>query len=187
MKKIRIILAIALAICAAFSVVACRKTDESVPEGYKLAGAQESGTEDRTGDKEYYFYVPSTWAVDINNTATSAFVSPDDRASVSVMTWNAADTTPEKCWDESVKDFERIYADFTVESKENVKLDGIDALSVTYTGSVGDGDGAGSFRFSQVIAVKGTLVCTLTYTNLSERFDDYSEDFSEIVGYFRFK
>ena len=185
---VRIICAM-LALSAVLALGACRKQQTDVPEGYKLAGAAESGADDRSEAKDYYLYIPQAWTVDINNTATSAFVSASDPASVSVMTWTVSvtDATPAECWDTSVTDFKKVYADFKEESREDVKLDGVDALSVTFTGSLGEGDEANAFRFCQVLAVKDTLVYVLTYTNLESRFDEHSQDFADIVSYFKFK
>ena len=250
-RTVRIICAL-LALAALFALASCRKRDGSVPEGYKLAGAAENGGEDKSEAKDYYLYVPASWTVDINNTATSAFVSASDPASVSVMTWTVSvtDATPEECFDTSIADFEKVYADFKVESRESMKLDGIDALSVVFTGSLGGGeatlaepsgseaasdtgaedvtaaqsgsastdaaaqsgeastdaatdasapaatspkaagaadDGADHFRFCQVLAVKDSLVYVITYTNLADRFDEHTQDFNDIIGYFKFK
>ena len=227
MKTIVRILCAALALSALCALASCRKKDTSIPEGYKLAGAAENGGEDKSEAKDYYLYIPASWTVDINNTATSAFVSPSDSASVSVMTWtvSVSDATPEECWETSVTDFKKVYADFKEEGRESIKLDGVDALSVTFSGSLGAGaasdasadtadtatdtiadtaatdavadsaaqitasadDSADHFRFRQVIAVKDSLVYVITYTNVADRFDEHTQDFSDIVSYFKFK
>jgi hypothetical protein len=184
------IAAVMLALCAVAALGACQtRKDDGIPDGYKLAGAAESGVEDKTGDKDYYLYVPSTWTVDINNTATSAYVSASDPASVSVMTWtaSAADSSAEACWDNYREEFESVYSDFKEESREQIKLDGADAISVMFIGSIGSGDGARALRFRQVLAIKGTLVYLLTYSNSAESFDEHASEFSDIVGYFKFR
>ena len=238
------ILSLILAALAILALGSCAKRDESIPEGYKLAGAAENGGEDKSEAKDYYLYVPQAWTVDINNTATSAFVSASDPASVSVMTWTVSvtDASPAECFDNSLTDFEMTYRDFNVESREDMKLDGVDALSVVFTGTLGataaDGttadatdtadtadttaaaetadvadttaetvatsesapavadtaaqsagtdESANKFRFRQILAVKDSLVYVLTYTNLDSRFDEHSQDFADIVSYFKFK
>ena len=182
MKTTIRLIALALAVCAVLSFGACRKKDPSVPDGYKLAGT------DVSDSKDYYFYVPTSWTVDINSTATSAFVSANDPASVSVMTWTVSvtDASPSECWESSIKDFEKIYSDFKEESREDVKLDGVDALSVVCSGSLGEGD-ENAHRFRQVLAVKDSLVYVVTYTNVAARFDEHTQDFNDILGYFKFK
>ena len=214
------IICLALALATLVALGSCRKRDETVPEGYKLAGAAENGSEDKSEAKDYYLFIPATWTVDINNTATSAFVSASDPASVSVMTWTVSvtDATPGECWETSLKDFEKVYSDFKIESTEDIKLDGVDALSVVFSGSLGAtestdaakdsdtpstdaaasdsatpatgsaaSDGADHFRFRQVLAVKDSLVYVLTYSNVADRFDEHTQDFSDIIGYFKFK
>lgn len=179
MKKTKIP-ALVLALCVLLCVVSCGKKDDSIPDGYQLAATQDSD-----GAKEYFLYVPQSWSIAIDNTATSATVSSSDPASVSVMTWTSSvsDSTPADFWSSFVSDFEKVYSDFTVEKEEDILLDGVAARSVTFTGSVG----SVNYRFCQVTAVKDSLVYVLTYTNLAERFDEHDGDFSEIVGYFRFR
>lgn len=179
MKKTKI-LALMLVLCALLGMASCEKRDESIPDGYQLAAS-----EDSAGAKEYYFYVPASWSVAIDNTATSATVSASDPASVSVMTWTPAvsDSTPGDFWKSFVSDFEKVYSDFAIEKEEDMLLDGVAARSVTFTGALG----GVSYRFCQVTAVKDSLVYVLTYTNLADRFDEHDGDFAEIVGYFKFK
>lgn len=179
MKKIKL-LSVVLALCALLCTVSCEKKDESIPDGYKLAASEQSA-----GAKEYSLYVPVTWSVAIDNTATSATVSSSDPASVSVMTWtpSISDSTPGDFWTSFVTDFEKVYSDFSIEKEEDILLDGTAARSVIFTGSLG----GVNYRFRQVTAVKDSLVYVLTYTNLADRFDEHDGDFAEIVGYFKFK
>ncbi len=179
MKKIRFMAAL-LAFCALLCMVSCEKKDESIPDGYQLAASEQSNDA-----KEYKLYVPATWSVAIDNTATSATVSSSDPASVSVMTWTPAvsDSTPGDFWNSFVTDFEKVYSDFKIEKEEDILLDGVGARSVIFTGSLG----GENYRFCQVTAVKDSLVYVLTYTNLADRFDEHDGDFAEIVGYFKFK
>ena len=183
---VRLICAL-LALCAIFTLCACAaKKSESddgngdkngAPEGWKLADGE---------SEDCLFYVPEAWTVDLKNNVITAS-SQSDRASVSLMTWTKADATPASIWESDKKGFEALYTDFKEENPENMKLDGADALSVVYTGSLGEGENASVFRWRQVIAVKGTLVCVLTYTNLADSFDDHAADFDSILGYFKFK
>ena len=176
MTKFKRIAALALAVAAILALGSCQKKDETAPEGFKLAN--ESG--------DFYFYVPSAWTVDAKEGSVVAS-SPNDRASISVMTWNKIDATPKDVWESYVKGFETAYKDFKEQSREDIKLDGADARSVVYNGTLGEGEEASEFCFRQVIAVKGTLVFALTYANLADGFDGHTSDFDAVISYFKFK
>ena len=186
MKILTKLIALALAIFAILSFAACRKKDTGIPDGYQLVGADEDGNLTDVGEaKDYLFYVPASWKIDINGTATSAYVSSGDPATVSVMTWTPPNTdlTPADFWATFVEDFEKVYSDFKIEKEDDVLLDGEAARSVIFVGSIGEN----AYRFRQVTAIRGGLVYVLTYTNLEAQFDEHDGDFDEIVGYFKFK
>ena len=180
------LIALLAALIAALSLAACRKKDTGIPDGYQLVGADENGVLTEVGEaKDYLFFVPASWKIDINGTATSAYVSSGDPATVSVMTWTppTTDATPGDFWNTFVADFEKVYSDFAIESEADILLDGEAARSVTFTGSIGEN----AYRFRQITAIRGGLVYVLTYTNLAERFDEHDGDFDEIAGYFKFR
>ena len=175
MSKIRI-LAILLALCALFICGCGERPPVDVPDGYKIASGEAA---------EYYFFVPSHWTVDINSTATSATVSNVDPASVSVMTWAStnSDATLADWWNTFVPDFEKVYTDFAVEAEEEMLIDKEAAHSVTYVGSIGETQ----YRFRQISTIHNGIIYVLTYTNVAASFDDHTEDFTNIAGYFLFK
>ena len=179
MKMTVRLIGVMLALCAILALGACstKQEESGDPDGYKLANENSD---------DCMFYVPSAWTVDLKNNVITAS-SPSDRASVSVMTWTKADATPASLWEGDKIGFEALYTDFKEEAREDMKLDGADAISVVYSGSLGEGENASTFRWRQVIAVKGTLVCVLTYTNLADGFDAHTADFDAILGYFKFK
>ena len=188
MKTLRITVCALLCLAFALALVSCKSGESAgVPDGYQLVGAKGTSESERgvlAEGKDYYLYVPSSWTVDINNAAASAFAADDENTSVSVMTWTAAEgETPADCWDSYVKEFESVYKDFAVEKREDVTLDGAAAYCVTFTGSLGET----ALRFRQVTAIKGGLVYLLTYTSHADTFDAHAADFDAILGCFRFK
>lgn len=152
------------------------KSEVEIPNGYQLAS-------DASAD--YYFFVPLGWTVDINSTATSAYVSSTDPSSVSVMTWTStySDMTLEDWWTKFTPDFEMIYDNFAVESEENLLLGGEAARSVVFTGSIGETD----YKFRQISAIRDSVVYVMTYTSVADTFDLHTEEFAEMAEYFEFK
>ena len=42
-------------------------------------------------------------------------------------------------------------------------------------------------KLSTIPYIKESLVYVLTYTNVASRFDEHTQDFNDILGYFKFK
>ena len=108
MTKSRIIpMLLTLALIASVFCSCSKKSDVDIPDGYQLASADEA---------DYYFFVPATWTVDTKTTASAAYVSASDPASISVMTWSLSntDSTLEEWWNTFLPDFEKVYFTGTV-------------------------------------------------------------------------
>lgn len=163
--------AVMLAFCACGD-----KSGIDIPEGFQLASDDAA---------YYYFFVPTGWTVDITSTATSAYVSSSDPSSVSVMSWSSgvSDMTPEEWWDSFIPDFEKVYDEFTVESEENMLLDGEAARSVVFTATLGDV----KYKFRQIAAVHESVVYVMTYTSTEDFFELHTEDVGKMAEYFEFK
>ena len=152
------------------------KSEIEIPDGFQLASDEAA---------DYHFFIPEHWTVDAKNTSTSAYVSANDPASVSIVTWTLSNTdfTLDEWWEGYLPEFESVYSNFAVTSNENILLDGVAAKKITYTGSLGTTD----YKFTQTAAIRDSIIYVLTYTSTAERFDEHTEDLDSIIEYFEFK
>ena len=149
-----------------------KKTD--VPDGMVRASAEFA---------DYDLFVPQEWKLDESGGAVSAYKSPDDPASVSVMAWGLphADDTVADWWETYRAEFDTVFRNYTPVSEDNVLLDGAKATRYVYTASLGDY----TYRYTQYAAVRNTSVYLMTFTELADT--DHSEEFTKIAEAFRWK
>ena len=166
MTKSRIIpVLLTLALIASVFCSCSKKSDVDIPDGYQLASADEA---------DYYFFVPATWTVDTETSASAAYVS----ASLS-----NTDSTLEEWWNTFLPDFEKVYSDFSLISDENILINSVAAKKMTFTGAIG----GTSYKFIQASAIKGSLVYVITYTSTADRFDEHTEEMQSVLESFEFK
>ena len=175
MTKSKIIpMLLTLALIASVFCSCSKKSDVDIPDGYQLASADEA-------DSISSF--PATWTVDTKTTASAAYVSASDPASISVMTWSLSntDSTLEEWWNTFLPDFEKVYSDFSLISDENILINSV-AKKMTFTGAIG----GTSYKFIQASAIKGSLVYVITYTSNND-YDEHTEEMQSVLEYFEFK
>ncbi len=170
-----IIIAAALALTAALAGCSAKK-DRTVPDGMKLASDPELAG--------YTFFVPESWSVDIRTASTRAYCPGADKSSVMVMTGELehTDSTVEGWWESGIDELKALYSDFELISREDAELDGAKGEKFVYSGTF---DGT-QFKYSQVAAVKGGVIYVVTYGATADRWDSHLEEFSSMIGNFRF-
>ena len=172
MKKLCLI----LAILACLTLVSCSK-DTTVPDGMKLASGEAA---------DYCFYVPEDWIVDIQTAATSAHVSNNDRANVSVMSWELehTDDTVEAWWEVNLESLKLGFTEYDEVKVEEDVMDGTHAVKYTYTAKLGEDE----HKFIQAAAVRSGVVYVITCDAFpSDEFDSHAEDFDSVIANFKFK
>lgn len=179
MKSIRKISALVAALLsAALLLCACGTKDGSAPE----LGWKEISNE----GVSYNFYVPDEWISDIATGMTAAYVSNADNSNVSVIAFDLQSgeiSTVADYWKTYEPDLKAIFTDFTyVSEADETKLDGVDALSYTYTGTVAGTE----YKIMQVVAMKDAQVYIFTYTATTDRYDSHFEDVFAMLGFFDF-
>ena len=181
MKHIRPAAFLAALLLVLTALAGCSKSE--IPSGMIEASPA-------TGD--YRLYVPSTWTVDLETGAVSAYYSKADPSSVNVMTWEVANTdyTPEEWWESGLADLRTIYADHTLVASNETLLGGVRAMQYEWTGKLGEN----GYRFLQVAAVRHGLVYVFTYGTLDvtpegsevSRFASHLDDVGAMLSEFRF-
>ncbi len=171
MKKI---IAIVLLLLLAVSIVSCKKTD--APDGMKDAAAENA---------KFYLYVPEGW---YEQTEINAASSPlRDGANVNATTYLAdAVFTAESYWNErALPEIGLAFKDVAVIDAEcgDTDLGGVAAKRYVYDATLG----GATYRFMQIIAVRGNMVYTLTYTAKPDTYATHLEDVESIRANFTFK
>ncbi len=148
--------------------------DTEAPTGYKTASGEAA---------DYTFFVPEEWTVDLSTGATSAYCSPEDPSSVSVMAWELphTDTTLDEWWEMNLEDISLVFQNVVVEEPENVTMDGVYGKKYTYTADLGEF----SYKIQQTAAIRSGSVYLVTYTSLADTFDTHLEEVGNMLSFFR--
>lgn len=174
------ILAAMAVICLLFSAASCTLKENDVPAGMVRAS---------TDVVDFDLFVPEEWKLDESGGAVAAYKSSNDPTSISVMAWSMpyADSTIADWWEAYRTDFDLVFTDFQLLSKENTMLDGVAAEKYVYTGKLGEY----TYRYTQLAAIRGGVVYLMTMTELADCEESiaaaHAEDWSEISGAFRWR
>ena len=173
MKRI-IALCLALLLSAALLCSCSEKGEFDPPTGWKTASDEHA---------DFYLFVPDNWTVDFSTAAAGAYYSSSDPSSVSFMAWELpnADTSLDDWWELNRDELGKVFADFNLESEENMTLvkNNLYARKYVWTGEIG----GNAYRYMQVAALKGTAVYLFTYASVEENFESHLETIDEMLGF----
>lgn len=201
MKRITALLCsvlLCLALCS------CEQKDPNVPDGMKLV---------ETESNDYSLFVPEDWSVDMSTGVVSAYASLVDQSNVSFTGFTikmrdlyaetvASDDTGADAevkgiidvfWESYSEDFAETFGDTMKYIDENgdesdspvavrTTLGGFEANKYTYTARV-TGE---TYKFTQVVCIEAGYVYILTYTAVTESYDEHLEDVESIIANFKF-
>ena len=136
-------------------------------------------------DVAYRLYVPDTWVLDRALPTSSAYVSEDDRSSVTVTVYmpEVDKMSAEEYWALATEQIKTALPDMTMVSTTPGTLDGRPANTYIYTATVGETP----FRFAQTVAAWRGMVYTVTYTARDEQFDAHLSEYYDILAAFDFR
>lgn len=146
--------------------------DVKSPDGMKIIS---------TDALPYRFFIPDSWKVN-NGADFCAAKAPDGSSNVSLqmfMTENDQETV-EEYFGKLEKRYKDVFDAYTLESSEDIKMDGSDAKKYTYKITVGGVE----YKQMQAVVVRGAVFYTLTYTALPENFDNYTDDVNKMIENF---
>jgi len=200
--KIKIILFVISMLFIVFTV-SCNEKDNWIPKGMKKVS---------TDAVDYTMYVPDSWTVDISTGVISAYVKSTDRSNITMIAFNLenedADMTIDDYWTKYESELRQTFPDIkyteiqdesettetateetTAESTSTDKyiptttlLDGISANKYIYTATV---TGV-TYKYMQVICIRGGIAYLFTYTTVPENFDIHLEQIDRILENFSF-
>jgi len=185
MKKVISFALAAIIFASCLALASCGKSEDGVPNGMKKASSDAAS---------YIFYVPEVWQCDVASGATTAYYSNSDTSSVSVMTFSLenSDATADDWWEGFEDDFKKVYDDFSIESREDTKLDGEDAVKYVFSGSLSHGEEEKvEFKFMQIASVKrkplsAPEVYVITYTSSPDVYEEHLSDVQKMIDNFKF-
>ena len=201
MKKI---IALVCSVILCLGLCACEQQDPDVPEGMKLV---------ETESKDYSLFVPEDWSVDMSTGVVSAYASLVDQSNISFTGFTvkmrdlyaetvASDDTGSDSevkgiidvfWDSYSEDFAETFGDTMKYIDENgeesdspvytrTTFGGFEANKYTYTARV-TGE---TYKFTQLVCIEAGYVYILTYTAVTESYDEHLEDVESIIANFGF-
>ncbi len=174
MKKVRILTVL---LAAMLLFCGCSSDGSGAPNGMKALSNELV---------DYNLYVPTGWTEDISTRFVSAYVSDNDRTNVSMEAFEIEKPdgmTPASFWESYQADFEATFSDMELLSSDSMLLGGQPAMKYVYNATV-TGD---SYRFMQVICIRGVTVYIFTYTASPDRYDVHLQAVEAILSYFSFR
>jgi hypothetical protein len=140
------------------------KYDKNTPEGMKLASNKKVVL--------YSLYVPSDWTVAQSDAMTLAYVSEQNKSSVSVMQWNLTEQTKtiDLWWsDYHKKELQNSFDTFTVlEEGIEGEIDGIASKSYTYTVTIS----GTTYKYYVTAVIDQGSIHLITYTSTEALYDE---------------
>lgn len=131
---------------------------------------------------DFHLYVPTSWVTDLQNGTVSAYVSEENRTSISLVRNypTAANTLPEY-FNNLEKEYKEQLSDYRLVKKEEHRkatADGIDSLRYEFTAT----KGGTAYRFFQELFVKGSYVYTFTYTATEEQYAQHVDEADAMIA-----
>ena len=188
MKKI---LTVLLALFMLALCVACSKPDESVIASYTLPSGEVTEVEmklaSNTDIVQYLLYVPSDWTVKDRSASTVAYVSEQNKSSVSVAQWNLTSeyTTIDAWWALALDEYTNTMPDFALVGEQGIArtLDGAEAKEYNYTARFS----GVTYKYCVIASIDQGSIHVITYTSTEELFNEAYPIFNEaILGAFKF-
>ncbi len=177
-KYLKITSFLVVFVLALTALCSCKDKPEA-PDGYKLVSDLDY--------VDYYLFVPNSWVLDDSSAMTCAYVSDEDRTSVSVIQRNRVSSESDSLdvwyndyYIPSLKD--DLGGSIVEKSSEDIKLDGVDAkkhyIDITINGA--------TYNFIVIVAYTNASFYCVTYTSMGELFEKNLETFNTILTEFKF-
>lgn len=174
-KYIALILTVVLCIGIFCS---CSKDNETAPDGMKAVQSSDN--------LDYNIYIPETWTQDLSTGVISAYCKSSDLSNISVTQYNLEDTDSlTKHVEDYITELKNNLADFSLSEDypQNALLGGTTASKIEYTAKLVGNE----YKYMQIICIRKGTIYFFTYTSLSERYDEHTEEIKNILDNFSFR
>ncbi len=177
MKK-TIAFALTLLMCFALLCSCTTERTKGAPDGMKAI---------ESSDKlDYNIYIPAGWVQDLSTGAVSAYCSSSDLSNISMTQFNLEELKPlDEYIAKYTEDLKENLGEFQLSenSPENILLDGVEARKIEYTAKLVGNE----YKYMQIVCINGGTIYFFTYTALTEKYDEHTEDVQKILDNFAFK
>ena len=144
------------------------------PDGMKLIS---------TDKVPYRFFVPVSWKTNDRTASAAAYYSDTDTSNVHVqmyMMGNDSPKTVEDYFEYCETKYKETFDTYTLDSTTDIKMDEVPAKQYIYTVT----SGGVEYRQLQAIVKKGEVYYTLTYTAVTEKFEEHLDDVKKMIENF---
>lgn len=161
------------------ALAGCKGRAETIEASYTRAdGTSETVTMKLASNTDivlYSLYVPEDWVVIDQSASTMAYVSEENKSSISVAQWNLTSeiTSIDTWWNNfHKKENSESFPSFTIlEEGKETTLDGREAKNYTYTVAF---DGV-TYKYNVTASIDQGSIHVITYTSTEELYDETLE------------
>ena len=152
--------------------------DENTPKGMKKASSD---------DMQYVCYVPKSWVTNLENKITYAYFPESGNPNVTVTCYSPdKDYTVKQFYELLEHNYKKEGYEIVGECKE-ITVAGRKSVSFDYIIRQGKGELETSYKLKQVVIGYNSLMYSITYTALEDRFDEHLDDVNSIIDNFKFR
>lgn len=181
MKKI---ISVLIALLIVLSLASCAKPPETIEVTYAPDGGEMQNITMKLASNtkivSYLLYVPQDWIIKDQSASTVAYVSEENKTSVSVTQWNLTSefTSIDAWWDLHKKENEATMPAFTVlREGDALTVNGVDAKSYRYTVTFS----GGTYVYEVVSCITQGSVHVFTYTSTEALFSENLDVFYSVI------
>ncbi len=147
------------------------------PEGMKIIS---------TNEHPYRFYAPNVWISDERVQTAAAYYSETDRSNVSIVGYmsGADGITVENYFEDLSEKYDGMFDEWTYTDNTTLgesKLGNLNARDYAIVAKMG----GETYKIRQLIAIKGAMFYTFTYTSTEELYDSHMDDVNMMIKNFK--
>lgn len=137
---------------------------------------------------DYIMFVPSDWCISVNTGVSAAYVSSEDKTSVSAVAFDTDYTSLDDFWNSYSEDIVNTFGNIEYTDTDNkyaeVTIDGYQSarcynFSVTARGV--------EYRYSENVLLRDGYIYIITFCSEASMFESHISEFDLIISNFSFK
>lgn len=153
----------------------------------KVETAENGMKKASSDDMQYVCYVPKTWETNLDTKITYAYFPESGSPNVTVTCYSPdQDYTVAQFYEVIEHNYKKQGYEFVGERKE-ITVAGRKSISFEYIIKQKKGDVETKYKLMQVLIGYNSLMYSITYTALEDRFDAHLDDVNSIIENFKFR